>query len=61
MSCATGTCGIINPETSGLIKPPTVQCHSAKADFYPFVLRTPGIKEMALNVELNQIAIHAEI
>ena len=31
-------------------------CHSAKADFYPFVLRTPGLKDMAQNESVNQIA-----
>ena len=35
-------------------------CHSAKADFYPFVLRTPGLKEMAQNESVNQIATYAE-
>jgi hypothetical protein len=35
-------------------------CHSAKADFYPFVLRTPGIKEMAQNESVNQIANYVE-
>ena len=34
----------------------TVLCHSAKADFYPFVLRTPGLKEMAQNESVTQIA-----
>jgi hypothetical protein len=35
-------------------------CHSAKADFYPFVLRTPGLKEMAQNESVNQIANYVE-
>jgi len=34
--------------------------NSAKADFYPFVLRTPGIKEMAQNESVNQIANYVE-
>jgi len=34
----------------------TFLCHSAKADFYPFVLRTPGLKDMAQNESVNQIA-----
>ena len=36
----------------------TFLCHSAKADFYPFVLRTPGLKEMAQNESVNQIAYY---
>jgi hypothetical protein len=35
-------------------------CHSAKADFYPFVLRIPGLKEMAQNESVNQIANYVE-
>ena len=37
--------------------PENVLCHSAKADFYPFVLRTPGLKEMAQNESVNQIIL----
>jgi hypothetical protein len=40
--------------------PETFLCHSAKADFYPFVLRTLGLKEMAQNESVNQIANYVE-